>query len=84
MTSQKPDKKKRYPSALNISKAKADLQSQNILNKTENFTNNQKDNQQLAKFEGLEINGLEKLSKISAKHREILRDTFEEIHRNKK
>ena len=42
MTSQKSDKKKRYPSALNISKA--DLQSQNLLNKTENFTNNQKDN----------------------------------------
>lgn len=48
------------------------LHSTVLLNKTDNYT----------RFEGFDFSKLEQLSKINAKHREILRDTLEEFQRS--
>lgn len=54
------------------------------MNKTENMTGNQIVSKDQYEFEGIDHQYLERLSKISAKHRDIMRDTLEEFHRNKK
>ena len=54
------------------------------LNKTDNQVNQTVVTKEQFEYEGLDLAYLEKLSKISVKHRDILKDTLDEFSRNKK
>ena len=83
------DKKKRYPSALNMSKFEVGQSSGGgvNLNRTENHGNGPLPLGSLKEqfeYEGIDVNLLDKLSRVTVKHREILKDALEEFARNKK
>lgn len=51
-----------------------DIHNSAFLNKTDNYAN-----KGINEYEGYDISKLESLTKLNAKHREILRDTLEEF-----